>query len=99
VNDDKVIAFHRWDRGGPRDDVVVVMNCANRSYAEYRVGLPRGGLWRVRFNGDWAGYGAAFTNQASNDLWAAPGGNRDAMPWSGGVGLGPYSAVVLSQDA
>jgi 1,4-alpha-glucan branching enzyme len=32
VNDrNKVIAFHRWDRGGPRDDVVVVMNFANRS--------------------------------------------------------------------
>ena len=32
VNDaDKVIAFHRWDRGGPGDDVVVVANFANRT--------------------------------------------------------------------
>jgi Alpha amylase, C-terminal all-beta domain len=48
VNDvDKVLAFHRWDRGGTGDDVVVVANFANRSYPSYRVGLPaaaRGGF-------------------------------------------------------
>src|SRR5262249_16212034 len=54
VNDvDKVIAFHRWDQGGPRDDVVVIANFANRAYRAYRIGLPRRGRWRVRFNGDW----------------------------------------------
>ena len=31
---DKVIAFHRWDRGGPGDDVVVVANFANRTPRE-----------------------------------------------------------------
>lgn len=25
----KVLAFHRWDQGGPADDVVVVANFAN----------------------------------------------------------------------
>jgi 1,4-alpha-glucan branching enzyme len=99
VNDrDKVVAFHRWDRGGPGDDVVVVANWANRGYANYRVGLPRGGLWRVRFNGDWQGYSPAFTGHPSDDLWAIPGGTGDAMPFGGDLSLGPYSAVVLSQD-
>ena len=40
---DKVIAFHRWDQGGPGDDVVVVANFANRSHEGYRIGLPREG--------------------------------------------------------
>ena len=36
VNDaDKLIAFHRWSRGGPRDDVVVVANMSQRSYPAY----------------------------------------------------------------
>ncbi|MET0217935.1 MAG: alpha-amylase family glycosyl hydrolase [Burkholderiales bacterium] len=99
VNDgDKVIAFHRWDRGGPRDDVIVLVNLANRGYASYHIGLPRGGAWRVRFNGDWRGYSAAFTDQRSDDLWADRGGASDDMPFGGAVGIGPYSAVLLSQD-
>jgi 1,4-alpha-glucan branching enzyme len=99
VNDtDKVLAFHRWDRGGPHDDVVVVLNFANRAYEAYRVGLPRGGRWRVRFNGDWRGYSAVFTGQDSFDLTAVAGGTADAMPFGGDVGLGPYAAVILSQD-
>jgi 1,4-alpha-glucan branching enzyme len=99
VNDsDKLVAFHRWDRGGPRDDVVVVLNFANRSYPAYRIGLPRTGLWRVRFNGDWRGYSTAFTDQPSYDLWAMPDGNNDAMPCGGDVSIGPYTALILSQD-
>ncbi len=99
VNDaDKVVAFHRWERGGARDDVVVLLNFANRSYPAYRIGLPRGGLWRVRFNADWQGYSPDFTNQPTYDLWASSGSNGDFMPWNGEVGLGPYAAVILSQD-
>ena len=99
VNDgEKVLAFLRWDQGGPRDDVVVVLNFANRAWSAYRVGLPRGGAWRVRFNGDWRGYSPAFTDHPSTDTWATAGGNGDGMPFSAEVGLGPYTGVILSQD-
>jgi 1,4-alpha-glucan branching enzyme len=94
---DKVLAFHRWDQGGPRDDVVVSVNLAARSYYTYRIGLPRGGIWRVRFNGDWEGYSPAFTNHQCFDVSAFPQ-SRDGMPFAGDIGLGPYSAVILSQD-
>ena len=94
---DKVLAFHRWSGGGPRDDVVVVANFANRGYGDYVVGLPRGGRWRVRFNSDWQGYGEDYAGHPSFDLDARSEG-RDGMPWSGAVGVGPYTAVVLSQD-
>src|SRR5207302_3911563 len=89
VNDsDKVIAFHRWDRGGPRDDVVVLLNFANRSYPAYRIGLPRGGLWRVPFSGDLRGFSAAFTDQPSYDLLAMAGGTSAAKALGGGVRTG-----------
>ena len=96
---DKVIAFHRWAGGGPRDDVVVIANFANRSYADYRVGLPRGGRWRVRLNSDWRGYSPAFTDHASVDLDASDADAMDGMPCGGSVGLGPYTCLILSQDA
>jgi 1,4-alpha-glucan branching enzyme len=94
---DKVLAFHRWDRGGALDDVIVVINFADRAYDSYQIGLPRSGLWRVRLNSDWQGYSSAFGNQASFDLQAVSGG-RDEMLFAGAVGLGPYTALILSQD-
>jgi 1,4-alpha-glucan branching enzyme len=99
VNDaDNVLAFHRWDQGGPRDDVVVVLNVSARAHQSYRIGVPRSGRWRVRFNSDWQGYGPDFGNQAGSDT-DADGGPRDGMPASANVGVGPYSALILSQDA
>jgi len=35
-NADKMIAFHRWENGGPGDDVVIVANFGNRSYDSYK---------------------------------------------------------------
>jgi len=98
VNDiDKVLAFHRFADGGPRDSVIVVANLANRTYDRYAIGVPRTGRWRVRFNSDWAGYDPDFRNQSSFDTISRPAG-MDGMPYSAEIGLGAYSAVILSQD-
>ena len=98
VNDrDKVIAFHRWMDGGPGDDVVVVANFANRTWDDYRIGLPRPGAWKVRFNGDSRAYGADYGDHGGSEATAATE-PRDGMGWSAGVGLASYSALVLSQD-
>jgi 1,4-alpha-glucan branching enzyme len=94
---DKVVAFHRWDHGGPGDDVVVVVNFANRAHDSYTVGFPRGGDWRVRFNSDWSGYSPDFGNHLGYDTTAHPG-SRDGLGFHGNIGIGPYSALVLTQD-
>jgi len=94
--DDKVMAFHRWDQGGPGDDVVVVMNFSAQAYPSYTIGFPRAGDWRVRFNSDWNGYSADFGNTQSYDT-VAGGSGLHTMPASGNVGIGPYSAIILSQ--
>jgi len=96
-NSDKMIAFHRWENGGPGDDVMVVANFANRSYDSYALGFPRAGYWRVRFNSDWQGYSSDFGNQLGYDTLAGDG-SRDGMPFQANVGLGPYSVLILSQD-
>jgi 1,4-alpha-glucan branching enzyme len=95
-NNDKVLAFHRWDRSGQGDDVIVVVNLANRSYESYSIGFPRSGFWRVRFNSDWSGYSADFTDQISYDTTAGDSA-RDGMPSCGNIGIGPYTAIILSQ--
>jgi 1,4-alpha-glucan branching enzyme len=95
-NGAKVVAYHRWDQGGAGDDVVVVANFSNVPYPSYRIGFPRGGTWHVRFNGDWNGYSPRFASTPSNDT-AASGGGQDGLGFSGSVGVGPYSVVILSQ--
>jgi 1,4-alpha-glucan branching enzyme len=96
-NQDKVIAFHRWEQGGPRDDVVVVVNMADASYASYNLGFPRPGVWRVRFNSDWQGYDPGFGNHLGYDTLAYEQAG-DEMPCRANVGIGPYSVIIFSQD-
>jgi 1,4-alpha-glucan branching enzyme len=93
----KVLAYHRWDAGGTRDDVVVVLNLSAQAFDSYHLGFPRAGVWRVRFNSDWNGYDPSFGNRPSHDTMASPG-TADPMPFGASIGLGPYSAVILSQD-
>jgi 1,4-alpha-glucan branching enzyme len=95
---DKLIAFHRWENGGSRDDVVIVMNFANRSYASYAIGFPRPGPWKVRFNSDWNGYSSDFANTLGYDT-TANGPGMDGLSYQGNVGIGPYTALILSQDS
>jgi 1,4-alpha-glucan branching enzyme len=96
-HDGKVVAYHRWQDGGPGDDVIVLLNFGNTSYSDYVFGFPRSGPWHVRFNSDWNGYDESFGDWNSLDTWAQEG-EEDGMPYHGAVGLGPYSAVILSQD-
>ena len=77
------------------DDVVVVANLGNRRWDSYNVGFPREGTWYLRFNSDYEGYAAEFTNVGYDTTAAAPG--NQGMPASGNVGLGPYSVIVISQ--
>lgn len=96
-NGDKVIAYHRWDAGGPRDDTLVLANFANRDFDSYTIGFPRPGKWRVRVNSDWTGYDASFGNHPSPDVdtRAEP---YDGLPFGADLGVGAYSFVILSQD-
>jgi len=101
-NDAKLIAFHRWDAGGPGDDVIVVLNFANRTQPGYTIGFPHPGLWRVRFNSDEGRYAAEFDDHRCPDVVAAavPGVERaiDGMPYWGNLTLAPYAALILSQE-
>jgi 1,4-alpha-glucan branching enzyme len=77
--------------------VIVVVNMADRAYDSYTIGFPRPGLWTVRFNSDWRGYSEDFNSHPSLDT-TAESGERDGVPFHGSLGLGRYSAVMLSQE-
>jgi 1,4-alpha-glucan branching enzyme len=95
-NLNKVIAYHRWDQGGPGDDVIVILNFSNRYWDSYRVGLPRLGTWWCRFSSDWKGYSDDFSNFGGYAV-SAEYSPKDGMAYSAGFALAPYSALIYSQ--
>lgn len=91
-----VLAFHRWDRGGPGDDVVVIANFFHEPQENYIVGLPAANRWKLRFNSDWHGYSESFDGYMSGDVEALPG-EWDGFPYHASFGMGPYSVLIYSQ--
>ena len=93
----KIIAFHRWDKSGPADSVVVVVNMINQNCDDYLIGFPRAGLWKTRFNSDSYKYGPNFANHPTPDLQTQEE-KADGLPCSGKISIGPYTVVIFSQD-
>ena len=95
--DEKILVMHRWSEGGPGDDVIVVVNLADRHVDALRVGMPARGRWRVRFNSDSPTYARDFGGHEALDTEADPQ-PADGFDQSALVSVGPYSVIVLSQD-
>ncbi len=96
-NDKKVIIFHRWKEGGPRDSVVVAMNFSAHHYDHYAVGFPASGKWIPRFNSDWKGYDEEFSDKTVVTTHTQEG-NYDGKPQYVQLGLAPYCTLIYSQD-
>ena len=95
VNDGaKVIAWRRWKAGG--DDVVVIANFSGTAFANYQIGLPAGGTWKVRFHSDDTAYSPDFDGTTYADVVAAKVA-RDGLPYNGSLALGRYAVVILSR--
>lgn len=85
-----VIAYHRWDQGGPGDDVVVIANFSDDALHDYTLRLPRAGTWMVRFNSSWRGYSADFHEQSCTEVTT-----DESQQIS--ISLAPYGAYIISQ--
>lgn len=96
-NENKIIAFHRFDKQGPNDSVIVVVNMMNKNCDDYVIGFARAGLWKTRFNSDSYNYGANFANHPTPDVNTYEE-EIDGLPCSGKISIGPYTTVIFSQD-
>ncbi len=86
-----VIAYHRKDKGGPRDDTIVIANFGGQTLKDYTLPFPSTGEWVVRFNSSWQGYNVDFheTNFARVHV---------DHSLNGAVELAQYSTIILSKD-
>ncbi len=87
----KVIAYHRQLNGGPKDDVMVLINFSGKLLEKYVLSFPRLGVWRVRFNSTWRGYSPDFKGIELPDVMVETGGGTLTIP--------PNAALLLSQDS
>jgi len=95
INDDGELAFiFRKPAEGVEPDKSVLILVP---VSDYAVGVPAAGLWRVRLNSDGRAYDAGFGDHPAADAEAV------ADPLDGYThriitGIGPYSALIFSQD-
>ena len=95
-DDDKVVAFKRWDVGGAGDTVVVVANLSANVLTDYRIGFPEAGRWRLLLNSDWEGYSRDFQGTETADADAAEEA-YDNQPASAALAIGAYSVLIFAQ--
>jgi 1,4-alpha-glucan branching enzyme len=95
-DDLNMIAFRRWEHGGPNDDVMVVANFHRDERTGYQLGFPSPGPWKLLFNSDAKIYSKHFGNYASKDVVAEPG-DYDGLPAKGVVDIGPYSVLIYGK--
>ncbi len=93
----KIIAWHRWESGGPTDSVVVVANFSAQRYEDYLIDLPAAGEWIVRFNSDAKIYDKEFGDIGNSVIYAEVP-DKEGLPAQAEVSVAPYSALILSQE-
>lgn len=86
--DNAVIAYRRWDKGGPGDDTVIIANMGNSKFDAYSLTLPSPGIWCVRFNSSWKGYSPDFSDTGLQKVETGADG-RITIP------LTDYNLLVL----
>lgn len=87
-----VIGFHRWDKGGPLDDTLIIINFDKNRLEKYELTLPIKGAWRVRYNSSWKGYSKDFHETPIEIVKA--GVSKKAT-----VDMSEFSVIILSQEA
>ncbi len=88
----KVIAYHRWNEGGPLDDTIVIINASDEQFDEYSFTFPIPGEWHVRFNSSWRGYSTDFSETNITTVTTDEKGVAK-LP------LADYNVLILSQNA
>ena len=86
-----VIGYHRWQDGGPGDDVLVVANISDQDFTTYQLTLPRSGAWKVRFNSTWSGYSSDFANLSIEHI-TTDDQSLATIP------LPAYTVLIVSQE-
>jgi 1,4-alpha-glucan branching enzyme len=88
------LAYRRWEKGG--DDVVVMISLSSLP-VKAKIGFPRAGKWANRFDSDSTKYDSRFSDATGREITAAAAPS-DGLDASAEVNVGPYGAIIFSQQ-
>jgi 1,4-alpha-glucan branching enzyme len=94
---ENIIAWHRWESGGPKDNVVIAANYSSHNIDNYVIGMPSPGRWIIRFNSDSKKYDSAFGDVGETVVKANPVSEAE-IPAQSPISIAAYSAIILSRD-
>ena len=99
VGDDRANSVFAYRRSGPDEarPMIVVLNMTPVVRHDYRVGVPRAGGWRERFNSDATVYGGSGVGNGG--MVHATDDARHGMPASVSLTLPPLAAIILEPEA
>jgi 1,4-alpha-glucan branching enzyme len=96
VNNNRVLAFHRWrDDGAER--VAVVISFSESAFPDYTLGFPSPGRWVEAFNS--SDFHDRPTNRLSNQPFSALGGRLHGQPCSASIAIPANSILVFVSDS
>lgn len=88
-NDDNCVLGYRR-AGDDEQDALVIINFSGTDIRNYNVTLPSGGIWTVRFNSSWSGYGEGFVESKIDKL--VPDDKNNVV-----MDLAGYMVIILSK--
>jgi len=95
----RIVAFHRWEPGTGRD-VVVVVSLLEHSFQNrsYKLGFPQPGHWQEVFNSDI--YDCFFNMNAVGNIGGlnADGPSLHGLPHSGDISIPANGILVFARD-
>jgi 1,4-alpha-glucan branching enzyme len=94
-NEDKVVAFHRYENvdGEAAGSVVVVMNFKNTAYEQYSILFPEAGRWKLLFDSSWEGY--SDYNDDIDAIHTVAASTSEGM--AGEVNIPAYGVLIYSR--
>lgn len=96
-NDQKVMAFARWEEGDEEHKVIILTNFSDRTYTDHEIGLPTAGTWHLRLNSDAQVYDESFGNEARATVETT---ERDLhqQAHAATFTLPPYTLLIYTQE-
>lgn len=95
-NQNRILAFHRWNEGMGQD-VVVVVSLNESTFYQYQLGFPLPGKWREAFNSDI--YDHWFNPQVAGNGGEiqANGSGMHGLPYSTSIVIPANSVLIFSR--
>jgi 1,4-alpha-glucan branching enzyme len=93
----KVMAIHRYERGGTGDDVIIIVNFSNKVFPSYKLGLPRPGKWQIRYQVSSEKFDPVYGGKTNESVETSTG-TYDGFFWVVSLEISNYDALILSQE-